>query len=216
MENSNNENPSIIIPLYLKNGNIRIKNSPNSEIFYVINPMFIPIPLYTHLICIEEEGGEAIDIKINYDPFSNDEKCLYFITWTSPTPYTTPLFFYKEKDRIIASFSKRDKPYLVIHVLTPYRKANTIKGKNWFQIINGKPIFSFKNYMGRCIPDPNGIPFQDCTLQHDLNFVKPSTLLESIKKRSRKIRIPLFTYMGIISFLVLFGILIFLIFRDYI
>lgn len=159
------------------------------EDIYGVNPMYFPIPIYMSLICaVQSEQGEkqysTTVIRNQYDPFKNDKKCVYFLAWTTPTPYTTPMYVYENGE---VSFERKKKEndnvgqLKIVYVLTKHPKKGTIfvGKKNWFPIqANGIPDFKFSSYMGRCVPDPNGEDLKECTLRHDLNLVRPKSLLD--------------------------------------
>ena len=173
--------------------------------FYAINPMYTPIPSYTKLICVDEsnqgkDGFGIGSIETVYDPFENRQECTYFITWTAPTPYTTPLYLYESSGSILPSFEikkemKEMKQSFLspIYVLTDKPMKNTIfpadKKQKWFKgrkKKNGQPEFRFKSYMGRCIPDPGGVKLEECTLEHDFDLVKPLSLTDYLGEREKR------------------------------
>ena len=131
--------------------------------------------------------------------------CVGFITWSQPVPYTTPLYFFEKEDSVFLSFSDKgnDKDWVQssfspLYVLTKEPTPTTIyvgdDNKKWFKMDeNGHPQFKFVNENGRCIPHPDGNDFLDCSLRHDLDYVRPTSLLEYLrqnnKKQSRKVLI---------------------------
>lgn len=166
-----------------------------AERFYAINPMFTPIPSYFRLICAKrnlsgEKNYNTLSVVTNYDPFNINDECIYFLTWTLPTPYTTPLYVYKSGGGILVSFKKRNLPTAFLSplfVLTEKPKENTILPgpKKWFnKMKNGTPDFLFRNDNGRCIPEPGGISLEECTLQTNLQMQRPLSLLDILKKES--------------------------------
>ena len=63
--------------------------------FYAINPMLRPIPTGMALFCAERKNKFPWDtrtVRLVYDTHLINEKCLYFIAYTKPTPWTKPLF----------------------------------------------------------------------------------------------------------------------------
>lgn len=201
---------NIIIPfcIYNRNSKSLIVNRLSSTIpcfqpcdgsyfydkFYAINPLYIPIPFGTQLLCakkgISSVGTlETVSIDIVYDPFDTDEKnCVFFITWMTPVPYTTPLFVYSSNNGVLLSFEEQPITLLkTLYVLTNHPRKTTIKSytkdsNEWFKI-NKKtntPLFRFKNYMGRCIPEPSGIELEKCTLLNDIYHNKEKTILEMV------------------------------------
>ena len=161
--------------------------------FYAINPMYIPIPSDMNLICAKrsdtaEKSFNTVDVSTTYDPFHLDNSCVYFLGWTIPKPYTTPLFLYNNGNGVVPSFYTSVFPphhLPVLYVLTDKPMENTIfpGKKNWFEMDeNGVPIFRFKSYMGVCIPDVDGGSLEECMVRNDLKNKKPQTLLDYLGK----------------------------------
>ena len=165
--------------------------------FYGINPMFVPLPSYMRLICAlqsrtAERNYNTVDISTQYDPFDDQPNCVYFLTWTLPVPYTTPLYLYNSSNGVLPSFEKRDdlkKNSLdTLYVLTDEPMEHTIfvDKKKWFKKWkDGTPNFLFKSYMGRCVPEPDGVPLEQCTLTHNLNMIEPTSLLQNLQKMAK-------------------------------
>ena len=192
--------------------------------FYGINPMFVPLPSYMRLICALQSGtGErnynTEKVYTTYDPFNDQANCVYFLTWTLPVPYSTPLYMYNSGNGILPSFKKRpdlEKTGLTtLFVLTDEPMERTIfpGKKNWFKKKkDGTPDFLFKSYMGRCIPDPDGIPLVKCTLTHDLKLKNPQSLLDTFRmdaaiKKSQVFFVPrFFKKVGIPWVAIIFGV----------
>lgn len=69
--------------------------------FYAINPALKPIPNGMSLFCAkraQEFPWNTTEVKSVYDPFNIDNQCVYFIAYTMPVPFTTPLFLYRQED----------------------------------------------------------------------------------------------------------------------
>jgi hypothetical protein len=166
--------------------------------FYAINPMYSPIPSDMILMCAKqsntaEKSYNTSEILATYDPFHIQDDCVYFLTWTMPKPYTTPLYLYKSGNGIFPSFKKMPDLQPVdiptIYVLTDKPSENTIfvhKDDNtWFKTWkDGSPDFRFSSYLGTCIPDPNGESLEKCTLKHDIGMIRPVSLLDYLKTNS--------------------------------
>lgn len=155
---------SKIIPLYLYNQNGRSKFSyaPISDsaslasIFYVIDPEITPLPYGTELFCVEQDDFVR-DVSEMYDPFNRDRKCLRFLGWNDPAPYTTPVFLYKKLDGVFISetplVGEEELVFSPIHLLK-LRSNGSLRDLK-------KPL-GFSNYIGRCLPDPNGTSIEEC------------------------------------------------------
>lgn len=159
--------------------------------FYVINPDIHPIPSGMDLLCIQNASNSSTDIKQLYDPFNTEEKCIRFLAWLEPTPFTTPLYVYKSKNNMRLSFDSKPptpdyKPALVpsIYVLIDPRmkdvyrvpaprKPEVIGDKTSFAISpEGIPVFTFSGYQERCIPDPNGRDLKECIVITDKDVLR--------------------------------------------
>lgn len=160
--------------------------------FYAVNPMFTPIPSYFRLICAKrsvsgEKGYNTMSIVSNYDPFNIDDDCIYFLTWTQPTPYTTPLYVYESGNGILVSFEKKEMKEAFLSplfVLTDKPRKNTIftGERKWFTVHDDAIQFRFRDDNGRCIPEPGGSTLQECTLKNSLQMKKPLSLLDILNK----------------------------------
>jgi len=168
------------------------------EQFYAVNPMFIPIPSYFRLICAKrsmsaEKNYMTLSVTSNYDPYNLDSDCVYFLTWTQPTPYTTPLYIYESGDGILVSFEKKEnmtQSFLSpLFVLTAEPKNKTIfpgDSKKWFKMDNGVPQFRFINDSGRCIPDPDGGTLEQCAVSNKIMKQRPMSLLDILESENKK------------------------------
>jgi hypothetical protein len=165
--------------------------------FYAINPLFRPIPSYLSLVCATQVDAfpyNTSDLKHQYDPFHVDNLCINFTTWLEPTPYTTPLHLYSNGTGVFPTFEEhKDLPRAetsVVYVLTNKPMKHTIfpGKKRWFKMVDGVPQFRFRSYQGRCIPDPDGVTLDKCTLVHDLNETKPMSLINYLQKLDAKDR----------------------------
>lgn len=169
--------------------------------FYAMNPMYLPIPSDMILLCAKqsntgEKSYNTIHVKDVYDPFHIEDDCVYFLTWTVPKPYTTPIFLYHSGGGVLPSFveQKDMEPAKipVMYVLTDEPTVNTIfpyDNKKWFEKWkDGSPNFLYKSYMGSCIPDPEGEPLEKCILKHDVDNIAPMSLLDYLKGNKNKIQ----------------------------
>lgn len=181
------------------------------ERFFVINPMFRPIPTGMNLIRVKRKDSypyNITNVSIVYDPFDLNDKDVYFISFTLPVPYTTNLYLHKYGNSIYPSFSPHpptkdvdwgfaETPNLFVFLDPKGKKFDSdlenIKGistkKTFDTEKNGMPIFTFINVNGRCLPNPDGERLEDCILKNE-NLMdptqkdKPPTLLELLKQES--------------------------------
>ena len=68
--------------------------------FYAVNPALKPIPFGMSLFCAkraQEFPWNTTEVKFVYDQFNVDNKCVYFIAYTMPVPFTTPLFLHHQE-----------------------------------------------------------------------------------------------------------------------
>jgi len=203
--------------------------------FFAINPMYRFIPYGTSLICVAQNEAwpyNTTDVSRVYDMFHPSPTCSYFITWTLPVPYTTPLYIFKKGNNTMPSFDKKPpdpgweeiliSPLFVL--LKEPRKTTILPEKKWFKMKDGFPQFRFKNYFGRCIPDPDGTILEDCTVEHNEKNILPTSLLQYLKEEEQmktkardivpkflKKSRPIYVSIILVVFLaVLLGIIIFL------
>ena len=166
---------------------------------YALNPMFTAIPTYMKLICakksnVADASYGTVEVINNYDPYNLNNQCVYFITWTQPVPYTTPLYIYHSNGGILSSFEKRDdlkEAFLSpIYVLTDDPRPTTLipPGGTWFNKVDGKAQFKFKSRGEHCIPNPDGSTFLECNLNNDLSLNRPESLLGSLRKDEEDVR----------------------------
>ena len=172
----------------------------NAGRFFGVNPMYTSIPSDMTLICAKrsetaEHSYDTISVSTVYDPFNDDQNCVYFMGWTRPVPYTTPLYLYEGTGGgIFPTFERKNglpEGYrlTILYVLTDEPMEGTIfpGEKKWFsKWKDGTPNFFFKNYMGRCIPDPDGITFEECTLKNDTELLRPISLLDYLNEKAKK------------------------------
>lgn len=142
-----------MIPLYLynKNGRSKLSYTPSTEtptvIFYVIDPEIKPLPYGAELFCVEsDENGFVLDVSEMYDPFNRDRKCLKFLGWNDPAPFTVAVFLYLRMGGVFVSMEpmvgEKELVFSPIHLCT-------------------KDLL-FSNYNGRCLPNPNGYSIEEC------------------------------------------------------
>lgn len=198
-----------IIPLFLynKNGLSKLSYTPNSDeptdVFYVVDSDIQPLPYGMELFCVEQEDF-ITNISEIYDPFNRDRKCLRFLGWNDPAPYTTPVFIYKKNGGILLSTEivsgLKEIVFSPIHLLTknksriiPYKSKKDFQGE-----------FLFSDYNGRCLPNPDGTSIEKCLSNSLLKSVMKTQplFLKGIPKR-----FPL--HLVVIIFLLIIPIFIF-------
>ncbi len=67
--------------------------------FYAANPMIRPIPAGMALFCAERNSSfpwNTRSVRMVYDPYDINNKCVYFIAYRKPVPWTKPLFVHVE------------------------------------------------------------------------------------------------------------------------
>lgn len=143
--------------------------------FYAINPDVKPIPTYTDYICVKNINLETIDISSIYDPFNLDINCTRFLAWLEKTPYTQPLYIFKNGSNLLISLTEQaPENYIphqipVIHVLTADSAFKMGK--------NNIPLFTFSNSFGKCVPDPHSnLTLGQCIVLHNKNITNPEHL----------------------------------------
>lgn len=204
--------------------------SENTDIimrFYAINPDIRPIPNSMDLFCISKSSGiDSPTVSVIYDPFNIDQNCIRFLAWLEPVPYTTPLYIFQYGNKTYISFdgnppnsNYEQVSFSPIFVLTDPRDQlpRVSNGKNNdFQIVDNKPQFLFSGYHGRCFPDPDGIPLDQCSILYTKNILDPystmayPTLLKHLESlysnnsNSRKLTAVFAGLLIIVFFIVLF------------
>ena len=81
--------------------------------FYGIRPTLRPIPVGMALFCANKANYfpyDTTETDIVSDPYSLSAECVYFITYTQPTPGTVPLYLHQQGDHSFPSFEK-EPPY---------------------------------------------------------------------------------------------------------
>jgi len=202
------------------------KNWVHSDTIYVVNPMLRPIPSHTYILRVKNTDKfpyNSVSIVHEYDPFYSDTTSTFFGAWLNPTPYTTPLHIYKKGNGILLSFdhipTEVQTSISPIYVLTEKpRKTTVLPKSDWFQIgKDGAPKFLFQRYQGRCIPNPNGIWLDQCSLEQNILYEHSSSLLKYLdQKKSSSTYIPSTNVLGIVNFSLFFlfvSTLFFVIFR---
>lgn len=150
--------------------------------FYCINPYITPIPPGTVLLCAENIPQENVTTNIS-QIYNSLEKsnCTRFTAWFDPVPYTAPLYISQRGNSIYMSFdSKIPNDYTNLYfspiyvLVDPRMKIEKTKGhqvtKNTFKIVNNEPRFLFSSYQGGCLPDPDGIPLENCVNKYVKNI----------------------------------------------
>jgi len=182
--------------------------------FYAISPDFRPIPPGTVLICVKSSGTStkiSTSIKTVYDPFDIDETCVRFCAWEQPVPYTTPLFIYKQSGALYFTFERKEiNAIKVIYVLTDprgnYNRVGVNDDTSDFDIVDDKPVFRFAPQNGWCLPDPHGLPLNQCIVNRIFTQYHQPTLLRELsssKSKSKKISLWIVLVVVIIFLLLL-------------
>lgn len=182
-----------IISLCVTKTSISDKTCESDEI-YAIDPAFRPIPPGASLICVKHKGGHISDVITQYDPFNRDIECTNFIAWVEPVPYTTALYLYREGEYVTTSFVRdTTKEQLLISpiyiLVDPEKKAVRVPGYNSeekeFKLKGDEPQFLFRGYQGRCLPDPDGIPLEQCSKKfiENRNVSHEPTLLNYLSRK---------------------------------
>lgn len=84
-------------------------------VFYAVNPMFRPLPFGMQLFCAErrrEWPFDTVSVNVVYDPYHTNPNCVYFITFTHPTPYLVPLYLHTLNDLAFPDFDPKPPPSL--------------------------------------------------------------------------------------------------------
>lgn len=181
---SNSTNSYIGLPVkVIVNGKVDYTCPPISGMefkgkFYVLNPDIKPKPTSIDLFCVSNFREKTLDIRLFYDPFNRDEKCLQFLAWLEPTPCTIPLYISKRVNDIYISFDKKLPnseyiPYNIIYVLAdPKLDLQYFNCQSKFQSGDNGPQFMFTQHYGRCIPDPLGsLKLSECMVLYNKNII---------------------------------------------
>ena len=127
-----------------KKDNIELAKWKYVRKFYAVSPMFRPIPTGMKLICVKSSDNapfRTTDVSVNYDMFTFEPACTYFITYTEPLANTVPLFFYRLADSIFPSFT------------------NTPPSPEWEEV-EFSPIFVMTKPPNDVHFNPNNVKFQ--------------------------------------------------------
>lgn len=142
--------------------------------FYVLEENDEITPPGMSLFCFRNTPNvdySTTDVHTVYDPFNQQKGCLRFYAWVSPVPYSTPLYIWKRGNDVHISFdSKEPKGYEpelfspIYVLLDPRDDGVRVPGfsNNKFKIIDNKSVFAFSRYQGRCLPNPDGVPLDEC------------------------------------------------------
>lgn len=165
--------------------------------FYALSPMVRPIPTGLKLIHASQLTTypyNTINIEYGYDPFDFDKDAVSFLTWTQSVQGTTPLYIYNNSEGYpFFTFDKKPPSEVgwTEHKLSPLFVLTNDDSKypvNSF----GIPEYKFSGNHGRCLPDPDGVPIEDCFLLTDEDILYsekqfgPRTLLEIIKSEKEE------------------------------
>lgn len=181
-----------MIPLYLYNRDgesilsyTKITEAPTAT-FYVIDPEIKPLPYGSELFCVEQDStGIVKNVSEMYDPFNRDRKCLRFLAWNDPAPYTVQVFLYIRPTGVFITTEptqgERELVFSPIHLCTK--------------------DLPFSNYNGRCLPDPEGTSIEKCLKKNSIG--KQPLFLSNIPQRFSREEIVI-----LIAFIVPFLILL--------
>lgn len=191
--------------------------------FYVVNPDFRPIPQDMQMFCITSTDIHTLNVQTVYDIFNKDlPNCIRFIAWTKPVPYTTRLSFARREDgeiyvNILGTAEIIENELISIYVLLDHRNGFPRVGNDLgkFPIINNVPQFLFSRQDVRCLPDPKGVPLENCEVEYVLNTeknIRPSLLRYLESRYGDKNRIS--SGMYIILTLIFLGLITYIIIKE--
>ena len=138
------------------------------NIFYSVIPTFRPIPegMNIYFARIKKQDPYNItEVSILYNTFNIEDDCVYFMAWTSASPSTSLLYFYKSNNSVVPTFEKKivnsnwDKNVLELHVLR--EDISVVDKCRYANCILDKTInFSCENE--RCLPAEKGVFLEEC------------------------------------------------------
>ena len=177
------------------------EKKPNKKLydsFFVITATIDKYPRGPKLIRFSFNSHNYItDIENQYNPFEKKTQSYHFLTWTTPTPNTSPLYLYKYNEYIYPTFNK--------NFITTIKINNQFK-KNWSECINSpiyvlKKILPFELYNNHCIPTllKSTLSFEKC---YEKNKNKPQIFLPQMI--NQKSIFTILFYCFIILFILLF------------
>lgn len=187
---SNNKSSHIALPEKTREGDSTVYKCTQRVdmgfvmVFYAINPDVKPNPTYTNLIGIKNTNRETVSISSLYDPFNVDYKTsIRCLVWFETTPNTTPLYITTDGSNLyISPYQNQPNPSYtpykipIIHVLTNPSEnfPKTPHSAGEFQTKKNKPVFTFSNSYGKCIPDPQGnLTLGQCIVLYNKNISNP-------------------------------------------
>lgn len=135
--------------------------------FYAVVPTFRPIPSGLKLLSTTKADNPPYNttkIEVVYDPYNKqyiNNKNVNFMTWTSPVPYTTPLYIHVNNKSIYPSFNKNPPSNIgwVQASISPI-----------YVLTENSPL-TFRGLNGRCLPDFNGTSLDECFLITNENIL---------------------------------------------
>jgi hypothetical protein len=141
--------------------------------FYAVNPMLRPIPegMNLYFAKISPEDGSVKNFQIVYNPYSFQEKGVYFISYETQVPNTKPLYIKKTPNGVDFSEKKIIDDILISPVYVMQKSLFPDKE------------FKFMCTNGRCIP------YSTRTDLFDIKKGEPKSLLECITNCSQLIPI---------------------------
>lgn len=196
-----------------KKDNVELSNWKFVRKFYAISPMFRPVPTGMKLFCMETSDHapfRTVKASVNYDMFTFDPDCTYFMTYNEPVSNTTPLFLYQLGDNVFPSFDNtppalgwKEVYFSPIFVITrirndPHFDPNFIK----FQCVNSRCI----PYGPMSLRKTKKMSLIDCVIgcsEEIIDSTRPSDILSIVETMKTK---TIFTQRNLI-----FGIFIFLV-----
>jgi hypothetical protein len=150
--------------------------------FYAIDPDLPVIPQNMSIVSIlETEQGEftTINVSLVYDPYPLKDNEFRFMAWIDRTPYSSPLHIYKNGSHVYMSFGPKPEGYdeeifsPIYVLLDPRIEVERVPYKHDgdFKVENNIPQFLFSNDNGKCIPNPQGIEFDQCVTKYSKNLL---------------------------------------------
>lgn len=169
-------------------------------IFYVIVPVFRPIPIDMKLFCAKSRNEfpyETTDVYGLYDTYDYEKDCIYFISYNKPVPNTIPLYFHKLNNILFPSFDKNppfvDKRWSKTEISPIFVfSSDDLK----FKCVNGRCIPWSKNIddMFDLSPSSELLDLDDCVvycnkLSNSVNKGRHFNILEIVKSKVEEMKI---------------------------
>mgnify|MGYP000005586713 CR=1 FL=1 len=86
-----------------------LKNWFHAGTFYAVSPSFRPVPAGMKIFCAKKSIGFPYvteDVSNMYDIYNMKNDCVYFTTFSKPSPNTVPLYFHMIGNTVFPSFDK--------------------------------------------------------------------------------------------------------------